>query len=1133
MRSRRESLTAAGNGSGVRRALRAAVAATALAGCADRGEWFAGWARVEITPPFATPLAGYSARGSAPARGTHDALFARAVVLADGRGNRVAIVACDLIGISRELKAAVLTRLSRSAGIDGDRLLLCATHTHAGPGGVSTNPLVKVGAGDYDERVLPYLGGRIAAVIEQAGTALTPCRLRTGEGWVDGLSKNRRRADGPVDRRLDVLVVTPDSAAPGVLLVHYAMHPTVLPASQMEYSADFPGAMARTVESAGYALGMFINGAEGDQAPVAVPGATPLGAVQVIGSTLARQALRIAAAAGPELAPAIRVRTKEVPLPASVFAAYVPRAARVQVIELGSLLLYAVPGEPVAEVGTGFHLLARRMGCHPAWLVSLANDHLGYFDTPAGFALNSYESNLTFHGPDSAAALLDALPGMTARGETIAAERGRAQATRRDAARAAASVERRGGGWFLKVSGSPREMGFEHGTLLAAPIRAEYEAFQEWLNTQAREGLSDGVQGLAPLASVLRPAGLLVPWLAVKARELQPFIAPDLLEEIAGIAEGSGIPYDGVLLMNVFLTQAEQEDRARWFLTGPRGTCTNLVCLPPRAAGEVLHARNLDWGMEGLLPKFAAVILYEPAGGVPFVSVGWAGIAGTLTAMNGEGLSVTEESVAARGDTVYHGEPIMLLMRRVIQHARSLREAVRAFVGARGTCGYHITVADGRTRDARVVERSAHHATVRHPAGGELPGVVLARAASAFDGGRMPASAIPRSDATSDRRYTRLTDRLREDSGPLSPKRLQAMLGDAAIAGPGTLHSVVLLPGRFAAWIAHGTVPATAGPYAWFDFTREVTRHRLLGSTRTRLRTLFGPSDGWERIDEPVQPAERILEAAGPGRPCQIALAVMPSTVISPVRENNTLYAKIYEPPGAAAATMIFLPMWWGHERDAEDVIARALARRGFRIALMPMAYQWWRRPPGVRSGGMTVSADPARTRAALAQTFADVERLARWLTVRNPGSTGRLGIMGLSLGAFVASSVFAVDPQFRCGVFVLAGGDAAGALFSGAPDVAQVRAALQARGATRASVRREYGLLSPATLADAARGERVLLVNAVFDQVVSRGNAEDLARAWGHPARFWVPGGHHTAILFLDPFLDRCDEHLRRWLVW
>src|SRR6185503_691482 len=265
--------------------------------------------------------------------------------------------------------------------------------------------------------------------------------------------------------------------------------------------------------------------------------------------------------------------------------------------------------------GEEFRQLARRMGYGAGWLVSLANDHLGYFDTMAGFARNTYESNLTFHGPDSPQALLAALPAMASRGEAVRREAADDLAARHARALADASVSRRGGGWYLKVSGTPREMGFQHGSLLREPIRALYGEFQTWIDARAREAADERSAGLGRLAWLVRPAGVLVPWLCLKARELQPFIAPELLEEIAGIAEGAGVPYDGLLFMNVLLTMSEQEDRARWFFSGPRGTCTNLVCLPPRTGGEVLVARNLDWGMEDLLPRYAAVILFEPAGG--------------------------------------------------------------------------------------------------------------------------------------------------------------------------------------------------------------------------------------------------------------------------------------------------------------------------------------------------------------------------------------------------------------------------------------------------------------------------------------------------------------------------------------
>src|ERR1039458_8332734 len=56
-----------------------------------------GAAEIDITPPVGTRLAGYF--NERLARGTHDPLHAKAVVLRQG-AEQIAFVSCDLIGIS-------------------------------------------------------------------------------------------------------------------------------------------------------------------------------------------------------------------------------------------------------------------------------------------------------------------------------------------------------------------------------------------------------------------------------------------------------------------------------------------------------------------------------------------------------------------------------------------------------------------------------------------------------------------------------------------------------------------------------------------------------------------------------------------------------------------------------------------------------------------------------------------------------------------------------------------------------------------------------------------------------------------------------------------------------------------------
>ncbi len=93
----------------------------------------AGLARVDITPPPGVGLAGNGPEG-AEARGYRLRLYARVLVLADGGGNRLALVVADLPLSSALLHRRVAVLTARTDGIGADRLVIAVTHTHAGPG---------------------------------------------------------------------------------------------------------------------------------------------------------------------------------------------------------------------------------------------------------------------------------------------------------------------------------------------------------------------------------------------------------------------------------------------------------------------------------------------------------------------------------------------------------------------------------------------------------------------------------------------------------------------------------------------------------------------------------------------------------------------------------------------------------------------------------------------------------------------------------------------------------------------------------------------------------------------------------------------------------------------------------------
>jgi hypothetical protein len=87
-------------------------------------------AKVDITPPVGVPLDGNVRDKNS--QGIHDNLFAKALVFTDGE-ETVAIVACDLVGLSPELVGRARQLIEEGSGIKGENVLLNATHTHSGP----------------------------------------------------------------------------------------------------------------------------------------------------------------------------------------------------------------------------------------------------------------------------------------------------------------------------------------------------------------------------------------------------------------------------------------------------------------------------------------------------------------------------------------------------------------------------------------------------------------------------------------------------------------------------------------------------------------------------------------------------------------------------------------------------------------------------------------------------------------------------------------------------------------------------------------------------------------------------------------------------------------------------------------
>jgi hypothetical protein len=252
----------------------------------------AGAAAVEVTPKE-FPLNMPGGFGPNLAEKAHDPLFARALVLDDGK-LKIALVLVDNLGLAAEVVEEAKLLASRKCGILPEQMLISATHTHSGP---PSNVL------DGPKEAVAYrkvLVEGIAEVIVQAHANLRPALLGASSHPLPDEVFNRRwfvkpntmslnpfgekdivrmnppnnpetllHPAGPTDPEVSVLsVIDAKTNRPLCIYANYSLH-YVGGTPAKEVSADYFGEFARLMPirlglKDSSLVAMLTNGTSGD-----------------------------------------------------------------------------------------------------------------------------------------------------------------------------------------------------------------------------------------------------------------------------------------------------------------------------------------------------------------------------------------------------------------------------------------------------------------------------------------------------------------------------------------------------------------------------------------------------------------------------------------------------------------------------------------------------------------------------------------------------------------------------------------------------------------------------------------------------------------------------------------------------
>lgn len=326
---------------------------------------------------------------------------------------------------------------------------------------------------------------------------------------------------------------------------------------------------------------------------------------------------------------------------------------------------------------------------------------------------------------------------------------------------------------LLRLQGTPREMGRQHGRLLRKQVRFLVKEFHE--------------------AFALKLVGEeeMRKWTA----KVLPYIPEHYLEEIKGIAEGAGLDEETVLHVNCII------DRLQMVL------CSTVVAAGDATTdGEIYFGRNLDFIGRNVLHRTTVCLVYEPTGKTPLVSVTWPGLVGVLSAMNSKGVCGATMMIHY-GSEAKAGIPYMMMYRDALVAAEKTEDVAAHFLRSKRTIPNNFTVVDA-TGTAEVIEYDA---------------TLLARRPASR--GAVCSTNHFRSDTLRGigwdlgvSRYETLDEFLRAEHGKIDYDGVRQALRDTARPWYLNVQSMVFLPTKRELHVSvGGKLPAAAQKFVTFD----------------------------------------------------------------------------------------------------------------------------------------------------------------------------------------------------------------------------------------------------------------------------------------------------------------------------
>ncbi|MEJ8800655.1 neutral/alkaline non-lysosomal ceramidase N-terminal domain-containing protein [Pontibacter sp. H249] len=368
-----------------------------------------GWAKVNITPPVGTPLAGYGKRKGMKYTTVHDSVWVRTFAFDNGT-NQAYFVTLDML-ITPMSVAAELEEKYKSIGLSSDQVYFAATHTHSSFGGWGRKLAGRIMAGKYKKKVVRQTAAHVIQSIKLAQANAQTSKV--GYGTANGAAFVKNRLTGSIVERDTTIRFLKFENQNGeqAILCTFSAHPTILPSIQPILSGDYPNVLVHKLEQE-VSFAAFSAGAVGSHSSIYSHGDS-FESTQDVGRSIAQSILT--AASETETVYTSELQSRRLPLhmpephwrlgenkrfaPGLFYTFFGKYDAYVNRLQIGNTTLLGVPADYSGEFMPSLEATAAAQNKHVI-LTGFNGSYLGYIVPDTHYNLKKYEARaMNFYGP--------------------------------------------------------------------------------------------------------------------------------------------------------------------------------------------------------------------------------------------------------------------------------------------------------------------------------------------------------------------------------------------------------------------------------------------------------------------------------------------------------------------------------------------------------------------------------------------------------------------------------------------------------------------------------------------------------------------------------------------------------------